>query len=729
MRSGPSCFDACQAVLLVSLALLSGCGGETEPAREAPVWSTLADELIPTRGGPPVAVRRFVSARGRTFRLIAEDDAFWVETTLKRADWRFHSELARGAWVANVAMAGIGRPPGGGPERRLFSDTSEYRHQPPEKHRHRWDIEPGGFAIFGGHVRLDLDAGSAPPALAQVRVFAGPLSRGGARVAGTRYSGDGVRLWPGERLERRGDFPAGSTLRFATVVEPVLTDASEQQAPVLFRVRLDGATLYETAQAAGRPSAYWHRVPLPAAGGTGVHLAFEVEGALAYASFVTPTIGPGEIGSAGHRPWDGERPNIVLFLADTFRADNLEAYGDDLELTPHLNRLASQSLLFRRAWSVGTYTLPAHASMFSGVYPHQVGIVGTGRALPQQLRTIAELLSEHGYRTGAITDSVVVTRKYGLDQGFEWFDEHLSDFASTRRRVLSFLDADDGRPVFLFIHTYRTHIPYEVSERTRRQSGVELGIPSESFWELERTRVRLDRITDPGPDERADLAAAVAGIHGLYRGAVADLDRSFAELHEDLLASGLFDRGYLIFTSDHGEAMDEHGSFYHRGPVWEEQSRVPLFIVGPGLEPGGVDHAASLVDLPPTVAALAGLEPDDSWLGRSLLSLEADRPAFVFQCKAGEPGTLAIIEGSHKLIGAEDPEPLGRGEFLRAFDLAADPGEQYNRIAAPGDWPTELAGRLGKAAAELLVPIVGAEEAELDDAALEKLRSLGYLGD
>jgi len=693
----------------------------------AAAWSTLAAELAPDRGAEPAAPPRFASARGRAFRLIREGDAYWVETTLTRADWRFHPELARGAWVADVAMTGVGRAAGAGPEQRLRSDAREYRYQPPERHRHRWDIEPGGFALFGGHVRLDLGEGEHPPEAASVRVFAGPVRRGAGRVAGNRYSGDGVRLWPGERAERRGDLPPERVLRFATVVEPILTGASRQPRPVVFRVRLDGATLFEAAQPAGRAGAAWHRVPLPAAGRSQARLSFEVDGALAYASFLAPAIGPAEIGRSGRRPWNDARPDIVLFLADTFRADNLAAYGDRLGLTPYLNGLAARGRLFRRAWSVGTYTLPAHASLFSGVYPHQVGIVGTGRALPGALRTIAELLSEHGYRTGAVTDSVVVTRKYGLDQGFEWFDEHLGDFASTRRRVLSFLDADDGRPVFLFVHTYRTHIPYEVSEQTRREAGARLGIPGEPFWELERARVRLAELADPGPDERADLAAAGAGIRGLYRGAVADLDRSFAALHEELVARGLLERGYLVFTSDHGEAFDEHGSFYHRGPVWEEQGRVPLFLVGPGIEPGVVEHAASLVDLPPTLAALAGLEPDASWLGRSLLEPSVDRPAFLFQCKAGSPGTLAVVEGAHKLIGPEDPEALVRGEFRWAFDLAADPAERSDLSATPEAWPAALAARLGPAAAKLLEPIVGPEEAVLDDAAREQLQALGYL--
>jgi arylsulfatase A-like enzyme len=143
----------------------------------------------------------------------------------------------------------------------------------------------------------------------------------------------------------------------------------------------------------------------------------------------------------------------VLFVADTFRADNLACYGGLEGLTPELDRLASESLTFLQARSTSTYTLPAHAALFSSLYPHQTSADGLAHALPDAIDTIAERLRRSGYRTGAVTDAAVVSRAFGMQQGFESWDERRSDLDSTLERVRAFLGSADGRPTFLFVHT------------------------------------------------------------------------------------------------------------------------------------------------------------------------------------------------------------------------------------------------------------------------------------
>jgi arylsulfatase len=662
--------------------------------------------------------------------VVIDGDDAWLETTLLRADWEFQPGVMSGSWVTSTPIRQLGRPRDDSPAQRLSTEGLRFVHSSPDEVRRKWELPPGSFAAERGRVFLKLDPGQEPPDRATLAVYAGRRGRAGERqrIAGGRFSGDGFSIWSGEGVELTVDLPPASSLRFATALEPALSKQGHRRQPVLFRVTLDGEPVFEheeTDPAVTRLA--WHEIALPAEGRSGSRIRFEIGGALAYSSFLAPVIGPAEV-DRREEPAAGRRRNIVLFLADTFRADNMRAYGGELDLTPYLDRIAEQGLLFRRSWSVGTRTLPAHASMFSGLYPLQVGVVTESRALPGGVVTIAELLSRNGYRTGAITGSVVVSRRFALDRGFEWFDERQGGLESTLARVRTFLDADDGRPIFLFVQTYRTHTPYHVSETTRRERGEALGIEGE-FWEVEREWSQLQKMKQPGPRDLARRGRAADRLRGLYRGAVVDLDRGFRTFHRELLTRGLLEDGYLLFTSDHGEAFLEHGVLYHTGKVWEEQSRIPLIITGPGLPVGAVEHAASLVDLPPTLAEMAGIAPDEAWLGRSLISLDGDRPVYVFESRKKARSTLALIEGEHKVIGFESPAALRSGRLFGAFDLTSDPQERANLATSPADWPRKLIRRLGPTAAELLDPVVVPEAAELDPAKLEQLRALGYLQD
>jgi len=703
----------------VLAALSVACGGEA-----APRWDVLAPELS---GAAPNQV---TADDGRVFRLESRAEGVWLSTVVERDDWSFEREVRGGTWTLPLVLAEAGRRPRSGAGQRLEAPGRSFEHAPPTGDPSiPWRLEPGSFAATGGRVLLRLEEGEEPPRAALLSVFTGReigeegVLHGG-RVAGRRFSGRGVPVWSGESAGCTLDLPDGGRLRFVTLLEPALGGQSD---PVAFVVSLDGEIVFEHVERdASTRSAAWHVVDLPAV--RGGRLEFSVRGAFAYSSFCTAVVGPAEIGRYGERPWGQTRPDIVLFLADTFRADSMRAYGGELGLTPNLDRFAAQGLTFRRAWSTGTFTLPAHASLFTGAFPHQVGIVGTEQGVPKALVTVAEHLAEHGYRTGAITDAVIVTNELGLGQGFEWFDELHSAFGSTRQRAGAFLDADDGRPIFLFVQTYRTHLPYSVSARTREEWGERLGLQGDP----DQLRLRVQRLlaSPVGTEGREEgIRRALDALRGHYLGGVVDLDRGFEVFRGELAERGL-DRGWFVFTSDHGEAFGEHGAAFHRERVWEVLARVPLAIQGPGVEPGVVDHAASLVDLPATLADMAGLEPHGSWLGRSLLRLEEDRPAFVFECRNYAASTLAVVDGDRKVIGYEDPERLAAEELFGAFHLAPDAARGEGEAAAEDEaWPGELFGRMRPTLEHLIVPLVEGEAARLSAERLEELRAMGYAGD
>ena len=409
-------------------------------------------------------------------------------------------------------------------------------------------------------------------------------------------------------------------------------------------------------------------------------------------------------------------------MADTFRADNLTADRAS-GLTPRIDAFAGRALRFTRAWSTSSWTLPAHGSMFSGLYPFQHGAINTMTSLSEDVETIAERLRAAGWRTGAITDAGYVSARHGLDQGFEFFRERWGELDETLDAARAFLDADDGRPVFLFVQTYRVHAPYVVPGEAGDDLHRRLGIARDFDaieGELERKGWdwRKDRAVPDGMD------SVVEELERLYLGGVRDLDRGFGELLDDLEARGM-GAAWTIFTSDHGEAFGEHDTWGHGWEVYEESLRVPLLIVGPGVAPAESDLSASILDLPTTIAEMAGVSPDPTWLGTSLLSLSQERPLLGFSGGASSRPAAALIEGGRKILLPLEKDALGAG-VLEGFDLEADPDERSP--VAPDGWPGELRERRATLLEVMMRPVVGPGAARVTDDEAASLEDLGYGG-
>ena len=702
--------------VFVLLVALGACDREAGERR----WIALdRSSAVPLLGEGAERAPRFALDDGRPVESFRDDGVRWLRVALERES--LHETRRPGLWKTSPPIRGLGavdlRLEGGGRSfhAATLDDVDENVDVPP------WSFWLNHDLLY---VRLDPDVELPEDLELSVKVERHDLDSAAATVSGRRFSGRGFSVWPGETVTFELDVPERSALRFATCAESALAGGSALD--VTLRVQLDGAPLLEERATVGTDGwAAWHELALPARGLRGARLTFAVEGPFAYTSFLAPVIGPVEIGSYGKRPWSSA-PDIIIFLADTFRADNLAAYGGRPGLTPALDAFAQESVRFERAWSVGTFTLPAHASMFSGLFPRQATADGLARPLPAQVETIAERLARAGYRTGAVTESGFVSFRFGLHQGFEWFDEQPGSLDSTLERARSFLAADDGRPVVLFVQTYRVHAPFEPGEHAEREIEELLGARLELDYDdaYKRWTSKRDAADVPG-----ELRAAEA-LRALYLATVRDLDRGFARFLADLRELGLSDSATLVFTSDHGEAFLEHEHMFHKGRVFEELVRIPLLIRGPGLEPRSVPYAASLIDFAPTLAAIAGLPDDPSWPGESWLALERDRPVFAFECASGEQSsTVALIEGERKLIALEKGTSPRTIEPWRAFDLAGDPLERSDRLAGGEAWPEELHRRLAPLVETLLLPAVSPETVELDAAKRAELEALGYLGE
>lgn len=692
------------------LLLASGLAACHEPA--APTWRALARGAVPHLA--PLA------GEGWRIEPAARPGAAWLVLELGAEDWQ-PGRLPGTFETALPIPDAVGRPDDGAP-RRLVLDGLELEDLSERIEVSTLGSMGPGFAVFGERLHVLREAGRTPGA-ATLHLFVdgGRADEDGTwRVRWNRFAGDGLPLWPGGRREVSVQDTAGVTLRFATAVRTPLA-----RGRFTFRVLGDGQPLLEVPVEVDSPwTIRWHALPLE-------HdvrsLAFTLEGPVALTAVVAPTLGPTEVGAPARRPWSGAGAgarNAVLLIADTLRADNLAVYGGPEDLTPHLNALADDSLVFRQAWSASTWTLPSHASMFTGLTPPQHGATDSSHALGASVETLAERYRAAGYRTVAVTESLYVSSDYGLDQGYECFDELWGESDTLVRRLQPYLDADDGRPLFLTVHTYRAHSPYSASEASRAVVG-DLA-PEETADALMAAIERESVGWQHGDPVHEALAHAARRFEQLYRVGVRDTDRLLGAVLDVLRAAGLLDTGVLAFTSDHGEAFGAHDELYHGNTVFEELLAVPFLLHGPGLAPTVSDTPVSLLDLPRTLAAATGLDPAPSWGGVVRLERQPPGPVVAYgSYETRRPLEAALRSEDRKIVVRLEEDADGAPRLRLAFDLALDPAETRDR--SDEGWARALLEQQGEVIRAGLESHVEPSPALLDARELQRLRALGYV--
>jgi len=400
----------------------------------------------------------------------------------------------------------------------------------------------------------------------------------------------------------------------------------------------------------------------------------------------------------------GPPPNILLVTLDTTRADHLGSYGSARARTRHMDRLAAEGVRFEWAFSPAPITLPAHASLFTGLYPFAHGVRNNGNFyLGGSFETLATILKSRGYRTAAFISSFILDRRYGLDRGFDTYDDRMEGqspqvvaLEAERRgdrtalalsHWLETAAKDQAAPFFAWLHLYDPHEPYR-----------------------------------PPPPFREAFADAP------YDGEIAFDDAIVASVVDRLTQLGLLDRTLVAIVGDHGESLGDHGEETHSMFVYDSAIRVPLILWRPGLVPAGtvVRDPVRMTDVAPTLLDLVGAPPLKTPHGRSLRPLIDGRtsdPAPLIYAETLMPQLYmnwaplrAVRDQRWKFIDAPKPE---------LFDLATDPVESRNlhdeRLQAARGLRQELETLTSGAAGELSV-------GTMDRETLEKLASLGYIG-
>lgn len=438
------------------------------------------------------------------------------------------------------------------------------------------------------------------------------------------------------------------------------------------------------------------------------------------------------LGAACGSPEPETSPNVLFYVVDTLRADELGAYGNPVVQTPALDRFADEGTLFERVYAPSSWTRTSVASILTGMEPDVHGVEERDDALSPDLTLLPEVLAEHGYTTAAMVANPNIGSFFGFDRGFGTFvelywrghagrvgsSELITGSSELTDRAAAWL-ADAPRPFFLFVFSIDPHWPYDPPARFDRYGGDYAG-----------------SVEDGGPSVlRDDLDAADrARVRSLYDGEVSENDESFGRLLDRLRALGLDDDTLVVFTSDHGEEFWDHGGRWHGTTLFEESVRVPLVVRGPGVAAGRRSApAVGLVDLAPSVLERLGLPIPDGLQGRPVLGGRPTHGSRALFARLNLDGhsLRAVVQPPWKLV-----RDLQSGRQL-LFQLERDPAERASeddararRVAAMDTLLIERAAANHALRSRLLAGHEErrkVDEADLPEEDRNALEALGYL--
>ena len=463
---------------------------------------------------------------------------------------------------------------------------------------------------------------------------------------------------------------------------------------------------------------------------------------------------PAKRDSVARSTVDRDRFNVVLYVIDTLRADYVHAYGSRRSITPSIDRLAREGVLFENHSSAAPWTLPSVATLLTGTPVCTHGVTLDGHKLPASIPTLAQMLREAGWRTASFYANPFAGPASGLVRGF---DSHGLLISGDTNKPSQWLDRELDHSAFLYVHTIEPHDPYRVPERFRGMaesiSADELkrvnGLIAE-FRQLSRFDFAAKKPIGSS-DKTAEIDAVLSQlksardtIRELYSVQVAWADDNLGQIIHHLEKRGMWDNTLFILTADHGEEFAEHGMWQHDQSAYEELLHTPLIIKFPKREFAGtrVSQPVSAVDVLPTVLDYLGeSERQAAGSGTSLIPLARG---------GSQPRGMLLASIRHNMKKFYRPSKERRGDVnvvvrdgrwkaiwnvepksVELFDLEADPGELCNLA---NDEVERAARMVAFATDEYKACIDQAAAGDrpqvetIDERSRETLRQLGYVG-
>ncbi len=378
--------------------------------------------------------------------------------------------------------------------------------------------------------------------------------------------------------------------------------------------------------------------------------------------------------------------NFILLSVDDLRADRLGCYGNDRDVSPFIDKLANEGAQFLNAYICWPFTPRSHASMLTSVYPSVFDI-----PVDSNIESVASILSEHGYKTGALTEDGWMSARYGVLHGFEEYDDKVKGLIDLKKKTKKWLGKNREEKFFLFLHTYRIHRPfvgpqeYFLKYADPDYSGPIENNPRSIGSFMKAANAGAVTVT---PEDRQRILA-------IYDSQIIRVDEFVSEIVETLTALDILNKTMLIITSDHGEQLYEFKKFGHlsrANPFADVTTRVPLVIYSPRLpNKGKIARLVEVIDIPPTILDAVGLKSPKTFQGKSLFPVLSGKSRF-FQKKKTE-----VFFRTFRFVGmrAENMKltvNLETGD-TKLIDLVHDPAEKRNIIE---EFPTSKLNPLMK---------------------------------
>jgi arylsulfatase A-like enzyme len=441
------------------------------------------------------------------------------------------------------------------------------------------------------------------------------------------------------------------------------------------------------------------------------------------------TMTSGLIGCSSKQSDPAQSPNVILIVMDAVRAGHLSCYGYERRTSPHIDGFASQATLYTKAIASAPWTIPSHASLFTGKDPFQHGAHRMKvneyikkNPLPPSHLTLTEMFDREGYVTAAIVaNDGFLSPRWGFDRGFQTYEMSSANGDSVNHRIFHWLESVEGKPFFLFINYMDAHQPYNTTPR----DGL-LDVPLDPD---EKLPSRLLKMALQGRDRYPERL--VSRVIDQYDTAIANLDEHLSQLFNKLESLDVYDNSIIVLMSDHGEAFWDHQFVQHGNDVYQEEVWIPLIIKEPEqAEPGRNEEVISESDIARLILQFLPEGTEQRYMSEfpnsmgnhpvisenyySLKQMQIDRSRF-------ERIRTAVYDWPNKYIHSSK----GESEL---YNLDDDPGETRNLI---DDFPAvarRLEERLEayKSARGQSEEIV--EQPALTPEEIKKLKALGYVG-
>jgi arylsulfatase A-like enzyme len=480
----------------------------------------------------------------------------------------------------------------------------------------------------------------------------------------------------------------------------------------------------------------------------------------------------------------GGAPDAVLVVIDTLRADVLGAYGDEGGLSPNIDMLASEGVLFEEYITQASWTRASFASLYSSMLPSGHKCILKAENLPEEVITLAEVMDAHGYATGGLPNNINVTRSFNFQQGFDYFSYQAPSYIAgaaesssqlsmynVLRKVRDKLTAgsytvtDYYQPAEVVLANARGFIEANRTKDNRYFLVVHLMEPHDPYFTHPYDGNAVGRAWNPNPDP-----SEAPRLKELYRNEVKWVDQELGKFFDWMRTEGAWDDTLVVVTADHGEEFQEHGGWWHGITLYDEQIHVPLIMKPPGKEMAGarVPWQVREIDVAPTIGTFAKAELPPTWQGKDIFDSDAvgtiDRllnpppppvaegaedaedAAVVDSGPVVTPETLARVavaeqnfEGNEiqairmegcKYIEANEDNPRGL-PTTALFDLSGDRTEQKNLAggAVKRCDPASLQAEMKDTIATAADNDVSSDEGEMSCADCERLMALGYMSD